>query len=101
MILPDPEFFFGAVEAGGKIPPGESRLFARYKNSPLDATFTIMNWELSTNAAPRPEKGKGSQISEEAKRLLKQSKSGTIVTFRLEYFGPDKIIRKEMISFVV
>lgn len=101
MILPDPEFFFGAVEAGGKIPPGESRLFARYKNSPLDATFTIVNWELSTNAAPRPEKGKGSQISEDAKRLLRQSKPGTIITFRLEYFGPDKILRKEMVSFGV
>lgn len=101
MLLPDPEFFFGAVETGGKIPPGESRLFARYKNSPLDATFTITNWELSTNTAPRPEKGKGSQISEEAKKLLRQCKSGTIVTFRLDYFGPDLILRKKMISFVV
>lgn len=101
MRLPDPEFFFGAVESGGKVPPGETRLFARYKNSPLDATFRILSWELSTNAAPRPEKGTGNQISPDAVRLLRQCRPGTIVTFRLEYKGPDDVLQKKLVSFVI
>lgn len=101
MILPDPEFYFGATESGGKVPPGETRLFSRYKNSPLDAKFDIVSWELSTNNSPRPEKGKGNQISPDGLKLIKQSRPGSIVNFKLEYMGPDRILRKKLISFVV
>lgn len=101
MILPDPEFYFGATESGGKVPPGESRLFSRYKNSPLDAKFDIVTWELSTSTAPRPEKGKGNQISADGLKLIKQARPGSIINFKLEYMGPDKILRRKLISFVV
>lgn len=101
MTLPNPEFFFGAVEEGGKISPAEKNLFSRYKNSPLDAKFTILNWELSLNTAPRPEKGKGNQISAEATKLLRQGRPGTIVNFKMDYVGPDQVIRKKIASFVL
>lgn len=101
MTLPNPEFFFGAVEEGGKISPAEKNLFSRYKNSPLDAKFTILNWELSLNTAPRPEKGKGSRISEEATRLLRQGRPGTIVNIKMDYVGPDQVVRKKIASFVL
>ncbi|TSJ45773.1 GldM family protein [Fluviicola chungangensis] len=101
MTLPNPEFFFGAVEEGGRISPAEKNLFSRYKDSPLDAKFTILNWELSLNTAPRPEKGKGSRISEEATKLLRQGKPGTIVNVKMDYVGPDKVVRKKIASFVL
>jgi hypothetical protein len=101
MTLPNPEFFFGAVEEGGKISSDEKRLFARYKNSPLDAKFTIYNWEMSLSNAPRPEKGSGNELSVAATKLLKQARPGTIVTFRMDYEGPDGIRRKKMASFVI
>ncbi|WP_300661936.1 GldM family protein [Fluviicola sp.] len=101
MRLPDPEFFFGLVETGGKIPTGESRLFARYKNSPLDAKFDVLSWELSTSTAPRPEKGKGNQLSAEGLRLIKQARSGSFINLRLEYMGPDKTHQWKTIAFVV
>lgn len=101
MILPDPEFYFGASEAGGKVPPGETRLFSRYKNSPLNAKFDIVSWELSTANSPRPEKGRGSQISAEGLKLIKQARPGSIINFKLEYMGPDKILRRKLVSFVV
>jgi gliding motility-associated protein GldM len=101
MTLPNPEFFFGAVEEGGKISPAEKNLFTRYKNSPLDAKFTILNWELSLNTAPRPEKGKGNRISDEATKLLRQGKSGTIVNIKMDYVGPDGVVRKKIASFVL
>lgn len=101
MRLPDPEFFFGAVESGGKIPPGETRLFARYKNSPLDAKFDILSWELSTNNAPRPEKGKGNQLSPEGLKLIRQTRPGSFINLRLEYMGPDRILQRKTISFEV
>ncbi len=101
MTLPNPDFFFGAAEEGGKISPMEKNLIARYKNSPLDAKFTVLNWELSLSTAPKPEKGKGSRISEEGTRLLRQGKPGTIVIVRTEYMGPDQIVRKKTASFVL
>lgn len=101
MTLPNPEFFFGSVEEGGKISKEETRLFARYKNSPLDAKFTVHNWEMSLSNAPKPEKGRGNQLSAEGTRLLKQAKPGTIVTFRMEYEGPDGIMRKKMAAFTL
>ena len=101
MTLPNPEFFFGAVEEGGKISPAEKNLFTRYKNSPLDAKFTILNWELSLNTAPRPEKGKGNRISDEATKLLRQGRPGTIVNVKMDYVGPDQVIRKKIASFVL
>lgn len=101
MMLPNPEFFFGAVPEGGKISKEETRLFVKYTNSPLDAKFTILNWEMSMNTAPRTEKGKGNQISMEATKLLRQGKTGTIVTFRTEIMGPDQILRKKLASFVL
>jgi gliding motility-associated protein GldM len=101
MTLPNPEFFFGAVEEGGKISPAEKNLFSRYKNSPLDAKFTILNWELSLNTAPRPEKGKGNRISDEATKLLRQGRPGTIVNVKMDYVGPDQVVRKKIASFVL
>ncbi len=101
MSLPDPDFFFGAAEVGGKVPPGESRLFARYKNSPLDAKFDVLSWELSTNNSQRPERGKGNQLSVDGLKLIKQAKPGSIISFRLEYMGPDKVLKRKLVSFVV
>lgn len=101
MTLPDPEFYFGASESGGKVPPGETRLFARYKNSPLDAKFEILNWELSTTNSPRPERGRGSQVSAEGMKLIRQAKAGTVISFKLEYEGPDRIVRRKLVSFVM
>ena len=100
MTLPDPEFYFGASEAGGKVPPGETRLFARYKNSPLDAKFDILSWELSTYNSPRPEKGLGNQISQEGMKLIKQAPYGSIINVRFDYMGPDKIRRRKVTSFL-
>lgn len=101
MMLPNPETFFGAVPEGGKISPAETRLFIRYTNSPLDAKFTILNWEMSMNTAPRTEKGKGNQISTEATKILRQGKAGTVVSFKLDIIGPDQILRKKIASFVL
>jgi hypothetical protein len=100
MNLPDPEFFFGAAEAGGRIPPGETRLFARYKNSPLDAKFDVLSWELSTNNSPRPEKGRGNQLTPEGLKLIKQAAPGSIINYKLEFMGPDKILKRKLVSFV-
>lgn len=101
MMLPNPDTFFGAVPEGGKISSAETRLFIRYTNSPLDAKFTILNWEMSMNTAPRTEKGKGNQISAEATKVLRQGKTGTVVSFKMDIIGPDQILRKKIASFVL
>ena len=73
----------------------------RYKNSPLDATFFIKNWEISTNNSPRPERGTGNVISDDATRLLRQGRPGTIVNVKMDYIGPDGILRKKIAAFVL
>lgn len=101
MMLPNPGVFFGAVPEGGKISKEETRLFVRYTDSPLDAKFTILNWEMTMNTAPKSEKGGGNQISSEATKILRQGKPGTIVTFKLDIIGPDQIVRKKLASFAL
>lgn len=100
MNLPDPDFFFGAAGVGGKVPTGETRLFARYTDSPLDAKFDVLTWELSTTNSPRPEKGKGNQLTPEGLKLIKQAAPGSIVSYKLEYMGPDRKLKRKLVSFV-
>lgn len=75
----------------GRIAPGESatssqfrasrRLFAGYPPSiPLKAKFRVINWELTVSGAPRPISGKGGNLSSQAKRMIGNAPSGSIVT---------------------
>lgn len=100
MPLPDPSFFFGAAEEGKKIPASDTRLFARYKDSPLDAKFEILSWTMTAGNAPRPEAGKGNTITTDAQKLIRQCNTGAFITFVLDYMGPDKVLRKKTVTFV-
>jgi hypothetical protein len=95
MTLPNPSLFFGATEEGGKASKVETRLFAKYSNSPLNATFTVLEYELNVAGAPRPAKGTGNVLSGEAMNLLKQAKPGSQISFMTKVVGPDKIQRKK------
>ncbi len=95
MRLPNPSLFFGATEEGGKASKSEVRLFAKYSDSPLNATFTIQNWELNVAGAPRPAKGTGNTLNADAISLLKQAKPGSQISFMTNVVGPDKILRKK------
>lgn len=95
MNLPNPSLFFGASEEGTKASKAETRLFARYSDSPLNAAFTVLEWELNVAGAPRPAKGTGNTLSGEAVNLLKQAKPGSQISFMTKVVGPDKVVRKK------
>lgn len=96
MPLPDPELFFGTSPSGNKGSKSENKLFAKYKPGiPLNAQFTILSWEMSVPGNPGPSpKGPGGRLNAKATSLLKQVRSGTIMSIMAKVKGPDGIIRK-------
>ncbi|MDR0801111.1 GldM family protein [Fluviicola sp.] len=101
MNLPPPSLFFGATEDGGKASKAETRLFARYSDSPLKAEFSVQSWELNVAGAPRPAKGAGNTLNEEGVSLLKQAKPGSSISFMTQVKGPDGILRKKSGVFTI
>lgn len=101
MNLPPPSLFFGATEDGGKASKAETRLFARYSDSPLKAEFSVQTWELNVAGAPRPAKGTGNTLNADGISLLKQSKPGSTISFMTQVKGPDGILRKKSGVFTI
>lgn len=101
MNLPPPSLFFGATEDGGKASKAETRLFARYSDSPLKAEFTVQSWELNVAGAPRPAKGTGNTLNADGASLLKQAKPGSSISFMTQVKGPDGILRKKSGVFTI
>lgn len=101
MNLPPPSLFFGATEDGGKASKAETRLFARYSDSPLKAEFAVQTWELNVAGAPRPAKGSGNTLNADGISLLKQSKPGSTISFMTQVKGPDGILRKKSGVFTI
>ena len=95
--LPDPELYFGASKSGENASKSETRLFAKYPPEiPLNATFTILNWELAVPGNPMaPPRGPGGQLTSTASGLLRQVKPGTVIGIMAEVRGPDGVNRKK------
>lgn len=82
MNLPRPGLFFGTAADGEVVNPQERNLFVRYgPDIPLDVKFTVIDWELSTSNAPRPTKGIGNVLTQEGSNMLRQARSGSLVSF--------------------
>ncbi|MNK24662.1 hypothetical protein D3C87_429730 [compost metagenome] len=101
MNLPPPSLFFGATEDGGKASKAETRLFARYSDSPLKAEFAVQTWELNVAGAPRPAKGTGNTLNADGISLMKQAKPGSTISFMTQVKGPDGILRKKSGVFTI
>jgi gliding motility-associated protein GldM len=101
MNLPPPSLFFGATEDGGKASKAETRLFARYSDSPLKAEFVVQSWELNVAGAPRPAKGTGNQLNADGISLMRQAKPGSTISFMTQVKGPDGILRKKSGVFTI
>lgn len=101
MNLPPPSLFFGATEDGGKASKAETRLFARYSDSPLKAEFSVQSWELNVAGAPRPAKGTGNTLNADGISLMKQAKPGSTISFMTQVKGPDGILRKKSGVFTI
>jgi gliding motility-associated protein GldM len=104
--LPAPSVYLGALEDGEEAPAGtiraQTRLFAKYPPEiPLNATFSLVSWEVSVAGAPRPEKGTGQNLSPKALSLIKQAQRGATITFMTIVRGPDGKNRKKSAAFKV
>jgi gliding motility-associated protein GldM len=95
--LPPPELYFGQSPSGESGSKAETRLFAKYPPEiPLNAAFTVINWELSVPGNPMaPPRGSGGQLSPQASALLRQAKPGSIISIMTTVVGPDKVQRKK------
>jgi hypothetical protein len=101
--LPDPELYFGAAKSGENASKAETRLFAKYPPEiPLNATFSILNWELAVPGNPMaPPRGPGGQLTPAASSLLRQVKPGTVIGIMTDVRGPDNVIRKKGGSYKI
>lgn len=101
--LPDPELYFGAAKSGENASKAETRLFAKYPPEiPLNATFSILNWELAVPGNPMaPPRGPGGQLTPAASSLLRQVKPGTVIGIMTDVRGPDGVIRKKGGSYKI
>lgn len=104
--LPPPNVYLGALEDGAEAPGGtiraQTRLFAKYPPEiPLNATFSVVSWEVSVAGAPRPEKGTGASLSPKALSLIKQAQKGAMISFMTIVRGPDGKNRKKSAAFKV
>ncbi len=97
--MPKPDLRWGAFWDGDSAPMASlgssNRIGAMYPPAiPLEATFTIVDWEIQIPGA-RLIAGRGSQLSEEAMRLIRQAPRGSLITIATSYRGPDgKTLRK-------
>lgn len=104
--LPPPSIYLGGLEDGATVSKAnikaQTKLFAKYDPSiPLNVTFSIKSWSLSVTGAPREVKGTGSNLSPQAKALIKGVQKGGTVSFMVQVKGPDGVSRKKSGSFKV
>ncbi|MFA5574901.1 MAG: GldM family protein [Brumimicrobium sp.] len=98
--LPKPSLRLGRIEDGEAATSAEIRasrqLFAGYGDDiPLNATFSVVSWEINVTGAPRPAKGNGAALSAEAMRLLNNVQSGGTVSIFSQYKGPDGRVNRQ------
>jgi gliding motility-associated protein GldM len=88
--MPKAEIFWGAYADGDKATTRTAKLlYAKYgPGIPLTkAKFSVEKWILSVTGAPKSISGTGSNLSDEALRLLKAAPGGAIATFSCIYKG--------------
>jgi gliding motility-associated protein GldM len=88
--MPKAEIFWGAYADGDKATSRTAKLlYAKYgPGIPLTkAKFNVEKWILSVTGAPKSISGTGSNLTDEALRLLKAAPSGAIATFSCIYKG--------------
>ncbi len=100
LTLPKPTMYWGAAADGEGPNRGEKNIFAKYGNDvPLNAKFSIIEWEVTVSGAARSVKGRGGQLSTEAQQLIRVAPRGSRAFYSLKVKGPDNIIRNLSGSF--
>ena len=95
MNLPRPNLYFGTAGEGESINSNDTRLFAKYgPDIPLNASFQLVKWELSISGFPRTITGSGNILSQDGVNMLRQARSGSMVSVIATVVGPDKGTRK-------
>lgn len=88
--MPKAEIFWGTYADGDKATTRTAKLlYAKYgPGIPLTkAKFQVDKWILSVSGAPKPISGSGSNLNDDAMRLLKAAPAGSIATFSCIYSG--------------
>ena len=91
--MPKPNIYLGNLENGGSYAKStvasQAALFARYgAGIPLDASFSVIRWNISSSTGEREISGKGKILSGAAKGVLKQARKGSVISIFVEGSGP-------------
>jgi hypothetical protein len=98
--LPAPSVYFGALKDGQDaavaVIRAQSRLSTKYPPEiALNATFTIVSYEVSLSSEEKVVSGSGPNLSTEARELISLSRPGDTILFMTIIRGPDGQARKK------
>jgi gliding motility-associated protein GldM len=90
--LPPPSAYLGNLANGAVVEKSNlnaiQTIFAKYPPEiPLDATFDVASWTVTVSGAPKAEDGIGNKLTDKARALIAQAKSGATVTILVKYKG--------------
>ena len=92
--MPKPSIFVGAIGSGGKISTNPGGLNAGYPPEiPLNANFTVLNWECTVSGVMGKVNGQGSSLAG-VNKILGQARPGATVAIEASVVGPDKKVNK-------
>jgi GldM C-terminal domain. len=87
--LPDPQLYVGASDSGQLISRLETRLFARYSDSPLRAEFTVKEAVVAVEGYNNTIRVKGNSLGNDYLEFVKNIPHGTTVRIKAFALGPD------------
>lgn len=104
--LPKPSVSLGRIADGESATKQQLNvstiLFAGYPPEiPLDATFSIVSWEVRASGAPRPASGNGPRLSPEALRVISNVQPGGIISIFTTYREPGGRTNRKSAVFTV
>lgn len=104
--MPKPTIRWGSLWDGDGAPMAtlrsSNRIAAMYPPEiPLEAKFSIVDWEIQVQGAPRNIEGRGSVLSEDAMKVIRQAPRGSLITVATTYKGPSGPPQRKNASFKV
>ncbi len=104
--MPKPTIRWGSLWDGDGAPMAtlrsSNRIAAMYPPEiPLEAQFSIVDWEVQVQGAPRNIEGRGSTLSEAAMSTIRQAPRGSLITLSTTYKGPAGPPQRRNASFKV
>lgn len=99
---PNPTIFFGNVEDGGKVSKNETKLSAKNtENKHSKLIYNVVAWKIAVSGIDKIIGGDGNILTNEAIEILRNTESGTVISFMVTILYPDGSVKKRSAAFII